>query len=286
MSNLLILAAGMSSRMKKDMPDANTNTELYQQANSLPKGMIGVGRNGRPFLDYQLYNAAKGGFTEVGLVLNIADNYTKKYYLSQMNKNAVWGLNIKFVDQHIPADRVKPLGTADAVQQGLEQLPEWKGKKITVCNSDNLYSAKAFAVMYNNPHPAGLISYEAAGLGFDHEKVKNCAILFEDNNAFLINLIEKPTDAEIEKCKKNTGRLGISMNIFNMEYEQGLSYMISQPLNQNRNEKELPEAINRLALDFPATVKAYHLSEKMPDLTSKTDLSVVRQYLEKEFPQL
>jgi glucose-1-phosphate adenylyltransferase len=286
MSNLLVLAAGMSSRMKKNLEGIDANSALFEQANSLPKGMIGVGKGGRPFLDYQLYNAAKGGFKEIGLVLNEKDTVTKAYYESQMAKNATWGLKIKFAIQLIPADRIKPLGTADAVMQGLEQLPEWKGQKFTACNSDNLYSEKVFNLMATNLHPAGLISYNSEGLGFDYEKVKNCAILFEDANEFLIDLIEKPTDNEVDECKKRNGRLGISMNIFNMEYEQGMAYMTSQPLNQSRNEKEMPEALNRIAKDFPGTVKAFHVSEFMPDLTAKADLAEVQAYLLKEFSEI
>ncbi len=286
MSNLLVLAAGMSSRMKKDFDGSDSNQELMKQANSLPKGMIGVGKGGRPFLDYQLYNAAKGGFKEVGLVLNEKDTVTKAYYESQMANNATWGMKIKFATQIIPADRVKPLGTADAVQQGLEQLPEWKGQKFTACNSDNLYSENVFRLMANNQHPAGLISYDAEGLGFDYEKVKNCAILYEDENGFLIDLIEKPSDNEVVECKKRNGRLGISMNIFNMEYNQGLEYMSSQPLNLSRNEKEMPEAVNRIAKENKGTVKAFHVFELMPDLTSKADLALVQDYLEKNFPEI
>jgi glucose-1-phosphate adenylyltransferase len=286
MSNLLVLAAGMSSRMKKELAGSDSNSELHQQANSLPKGMIGVGKGGRPFLDYQLYNAAKGGFKEVGLVLNEKDTITKPYYESQMAKNATWGLKIKFTIQTIPADRVKPFGTADAVMQGLEQLPEWKGQKFTACNSDNLYSENVFRLMANNPHAAGLISYDSEGLGFDYDKVKNCAILFEDENDFLENLIEKPSDNEVVECKKRNGRLGISMNIFNMEYEQGLDYMKSQPVNESRNEKEMPEAVNRMAKENKGTVKAFHVYEYMPDLTAKADLSVVQAYLEKEFKEI
>jgi glucose-1-phosphate adenylyltransferase len=285
MSNLLVLAAGMSSRMKKEISGTDSESALFQQANSLPKGMIGVGKGGRPFLDYQLYNAAKGGFKEVGLVLNEKDTVTKAYYESQMAKKATWGLKIKFTIQRIPADRIKPLGTADAVQQGLEQLLEWKRQKFTACNSDNLYSDHVFRLMANNPHAAGLISYDSEGLGFDYEKVKNCAILFEDENGFLEDLIEKPSDNEVDECRKRNGRLGISMNIFNMTYEQGLDYMRSQPLNITRNEKEMPEAVNRIAKENKGSVKAFHVSELMPDLTEKGDLSTVQAYLEKEFKE-
>ncbi|MES2797757.1 MAG: sugar phosphate nucleotidyltransferase [Bacteroidota bacterium] len=286
MGHLLILAGGTSSRMKKELEGSTVNSELQKQANEMPKGMIGVGKGGRPFLDYQLYNAAKAGFKEVVIVLNQKDTITAAYYESQQTKDAVWGLNIRFAIQKIPDNRIKPLGTADAVQQGLEQFPEWEGSKFTVCNSDNLYSSNAFQILLNNPYPAGLISYEASGLGFDHEKVKNCAILFEDKNGFLEKLIEKPTDNQILECQEIVGRLGISMNIFNLDYSLALQYMRSQPLNESRNEKEMPEAISRIAAENKGIVKAFPVHEFMPDLTSKTDLNIVQEYLEREFKEI
>lgn len=282
----MILAGGTSSRMKKELTEGNVNSELQKQANEMPKGMIGVGKGGRPFLDYQLFNAAKAGFREVVIVLNQKDTITKPYYNLQQEKGATWGLKIKFATQIIPENRVKPLGTADAVQQGLEQHPEWSGTKITVCNSDNLYSSNAFKLLLNNKFPAGLVSYEASGLGFDHEKVKNCAILFENKDGFLEKLIEKPTDNQIDECLVHVGRLGISMNIFNLEYNLALNYMRSQPLNESRNEKEMPEAVSRIAKENPEFVKTFHVCEIMPDLTAKNDLSIVQEYLEKEFTEI
>lgn len=286
MGNLLILAGGTSSRMKKELEGSGLNSELVKQANEMPKGMIGVGKNGRPFLDYQLYNAAKAGYTEVVILLNQKDTITKPYYENQMKLNFTWGLKIKFATQIIPENRVKPLGTADAVEQALEQHPEWKGSKFTVGNSDNLYSSHAFKLLLDNPFPVGLISYEASGLGFDHEKVKNCAIQFTDKDLFLEQLIEKPTDEQINECQDKVGRLGISMNIFSLDYDIAMQYMKSQPLNISRNEKELPEAVSRIAKENKKMVKTFPVNEFMPDLTSKTDLTLVQSYLEKEFSEI
>ncbi len=52
MAKLLIMAGGMSSRMKKADDNAALDATLVAQANTLPKGMIGVGKDGRPFMDY------------------------------------------------------------------------------------------------------------------------------------------------------------------------------------------------------------------------------------------
>lgn len=76
---LLILAGGMSSRMKKALAeDTSLDSKLIEQANTLPKCMIGLGKNGRPFLDYVLYNASKAGIKEVILLLNPKDTVDRK----------------------------------------------------------------------------------------------------------------------------------------------------------------------------------------------------------------
>jgi glucose-1-phosphate adenylyltransferase len=282
---LLVLAAGNSSRMKRDLEAARLPAQLVQQANSMPKGMIGLGPNGRPFLDCQLYNAAMAGFQNVALVLNPNDVVTQPYYQNLMLKNAAWGLQISFVRQQILPGKEKPLGTADAVQQSLEQLPEWAAFNIIACNSDNLYSVNVFGLLYNSPYEAALPAYNAYTMGFTDEKIKNCAILFVDGQGFLQKLIEKPDDTQIEKCIAQVGRLGISMNIFSFDYSIGLQYMTNQPLS-SRGEKEMPEAISRFASQNTGRVGVFPVEEIMPDLTSKADILAVRAYLETNFPNL
>ncbi len=286
MGNLLILAAGMSSRMKKQTELNDLDAQLTAQANAMPKGMIGVGRNGRPFLDYQIYNAAKGGFKNIVILINPKDTVTKPYYEKLVVENKAWGLTIQFAIQTIPANREKPLGTADAVKQALEQHPEWTGQRFTACNADNLYSANVFNLMLNAPKPEALISYDSVGLGFDYDKVKNCAALVTDSENYLEEIIEKPTDEEITRIEKQTGRLGISMNIFSFQYETAWHYMEIQPLHTTRNEKEMPSAMGVIAKENPKTVIAIPVNEFMPDMTSKADLNLVKTYLEENFSEL
>jgi glucose-1-phosphate adenylyltransferase len=278
--NLLILAAGMSSRMKQAAEGLDIDEKLLQQAQNLPKGMIGVGKNGRPFLDYQLFNAAQGGFKNVCLLLNPKDTVTKPYYEKLEADGKSWGLHFDFAVQQIPPDRIKPLGTADAVEQALRQMSAWKGQRFVACNSDNLYSSNVFKLMVNSPQPNCMIGYDADGLGFDHAKVQNCAVLFLDEEGYLENLIEKPTDDEIAEAKARTGQVRISMNIFGFDYDTALNYMHTQPLHPTRNEKEMPSAVARIAQENAKTVWAIPVYELMPDLTSKADLNEVKTYLE------
>ena len=73
-NSLIILAGGASSRMKKQASLENLSEEEIQQANERSKGLIGVGPNGRPLLDYLLLNTKK--YTS-SLVKKI--NYSKNF---------------------------------------------------------------------------------------------------------------------------------------------------------------------------------------------------------------
>ena len=53
---LVILAAGLSSRMKKSISSKGISSEAIEQANQISKGLIALGKSKRPLLDY-LINA-------------------------------------------------------------------------------------------------------------------------------------------------------------------------------------------------------------------------------------
>ena len=287
MSRLLILAGGLSSRMKKAMEDGlGLDERLVQQANTLPKGMIGVGEGGRPFLEYLLYNASKAGFREVLLLLNPKDVVTQEHFGKISAAGQTWGLTFSYARQQIPPDREKPLGTADAVQQALDQHPSWKVGTFVVCNSDNLYSTHVFKLLLDSPHPNALPAYNRATMGLPEEKIKSFALLRTDNEGFLQDIIEKPTEEEEREIRRVSGSLGISMNIFKFDAAFAYLYFVTEPLHPVRNEKELPGVVRTIARQHEKAVFTIPVAEPMPDLTSKADILTMRDYLRREFPEL
>jgi glucose-1-phosphate thymidylyltransferase/glucose-1-phosphate adenylyltransferase len=279
---LLILAGGASSRMKKSLADGlYLNEDLIKQAEVLPKAMLGVGKNGRPFLDYLLYNALRAQCEEVILLLNPKDNFTQDYYENPQNLAKFGDLKIKFARQYIPSDREKPLGTADAVLQTLQQNPDWQRERFIVCNSDNLYSIESMNLLWDCPYPNALPDYDTKGM--DEAQVRNCAILQTDEEGFLVNLIEKPDDNQWFTIIQHQSRIGSSWNIFVFYAPDILPILERVPLSPERNEKELPTAVRMLIEEKPKSVFTIPLQEKIPDLTSKADISIVQAYLEKEF---
>jgi dTDP-glucose pyrophosphorylase len=284
---LVILAGGISSRMKKPVSnEINIEEKLLHDANEKSKSMIGLGKKHRPFLDYLLFNAFKAGYKDIVLVIGTGDNYIKDYYSRKGNDNNLGGLNISFTVQPIPGDRNKPLGTADALFWGLKSKPEWAGSKFTVCNSDNLYSQKAFTIMLSSPYAGALIDYDRSALDYRLNRIEGFAVTIKNEQGFLKDIIEKPTLEVIHNIKDKYGYVGVSMNIFSLSYDSIFPILQEIPLHPVRNEKELPEAIRIIAGKNKNSVFAYPLAEHVPDLTCKEDIAEVQRYLEKHFTGL
>jgi len=284
---LVILAGGISSRMKKPANDIiNVDKKLIQDADEKSKSMIGVGKDYRPFLDYLLYNARESGYSDVVLVVGQNDSSIKEYYGEQDSDNDFNGLTISYAIQLIPKGRTKPLGTADALLCGLKSKPEWNGSKFTVCNSDNLYSQKALTILLNTPFPGALIDYDRSSLEFELSRIERFAVTIKNQQGFLEDIIEKPSKDIILKVKDKNGFVGVSMNIFSLHYDLILPRLENVPLHPLRQEMELPEAVKMLANELNNSVYAYPLAEHVPDLTSKSDLLQIKTYLEKHYSNL
>ncbi|MFM1912588.1 MAG: Glucose-phosphate adenylyltransferase [Bacteroidota bacterium] len=281
---LLILAGGMASRMKKSLAATEgIDEKLIQQANTVTKGMIQVGKSGKTLIDYQIYNAHLAGFEEVMLLLNPADTVTRPYCEDLMNRDAAWGIKIVFSIQYITSDREKPAGTSDAVYQALTQHEDWTKGKVIVCNSDNLYSVKALNALWDSPYSEALISYERAGLDYPEERISAFALIKTDSEGFLLDIVEKPTTEQAEEIKAEVGRLGVSMNMFIFDAEKFLPYLEKTPFHPVRNEKELPTSVFMYGEGEGRGFYTIPLSENVPDLTSKEDILTMQQYLDDTF---
>ncbi len=281
---LVILAGGISSRMKKPAElNDNVDSRLIQDADLKTKSMIGVGDNYRPFLDYLLFNARESGYGDILIVIGEKDDSIKSYYGKKEKDNEFYGLNISYAVQKIPEGKIKPVGTADALLQGLNYKTEWSGKNFTVCNSDNLYSQKALNLMLKTDYQNAMIDYDRNALEFEHERIEKFAITQKDDENYLVDIIEKPIAHDIEKVKDEDGIVGVSMNIFSLNYDQILQFLKVVPFHSIRGEKELPEAVKMMVTEYPKSLYAYPMGEHVPDLTNKADIIPVKKYLEQNF---
>ncbi|MEY4383091.1 MAG: Glucose-phosphate adenylyltransferase [Bacteroidota bacterium] len=278
---LLILAGGMASRMKKALAEgSDLDPKLLAQANSVTKGMIQVGKNGKTLIDYQLYNAHLAGIEEVLLLLHPTDAVTQEYCEELMKGDKCWGLKIFFARQHIPEGREKPAGTADAVYQALTQQTSWQTGRLIVCNSDNLYSVKALNALWNSPKSEALIAYNRDSLLYPAERISAFALIKTDKDGYLLDIIEKPTAEQAAELQAIQGTLGVSMNIFVFEASVFLPYLAKTPYHPVRNEKELPTAVFLYGEGQGKGFYTIPMAENVPDLTSKEDILVMQKYLE------
>lgn len=285
-NNLVILAGGASSRMKKEAVLDNLSPEEIAQANERSKGLIGVGSSGRPLLDYLLLNAKKAGYKNVYIIIGEQGELFKEFYGSQNINNDFHGLNISFAVQYIPEGRIKPFGTADALFQAVEQFPELNRQQYSVCNSDNLYSSAALLALRETNSPNAFIAYDRDALEFPSERISRFAIAKLDQNNQLLDILEKPSAEVLNDYKDVEGKIRVSMNAFKFNGSTLYTHLKNCPVHPERDEKELPTVLLNSVKENPNTTLGIPFSEHVPDLTAKEDIADVKQYLQQFYPVL
>ncbi|WP_291187357.1 sugar phosphate nucleotidyltransferase [Gilvibacter sp.] len=280
MKTLVILAGGASSRMKKSQASAGLSAAEVAAANVSAKCLIVLQGDKRPVLDYIIKNAQAAYYSEIILITSPQNDSFKSWYGDNTWNKERLGVTIKFAIQHIPEGRKKPYGTADALQQAMDQYPELKEKEFVVCNSDNLYSADALNQLQITAARNAFIAYDRSGLDFPEEKIARFALCRLNKRNELIDIIEKPKLEELENYRDKTGTLRVSMNIFKFNGADLYWWLVDCPENPERKEKELPTAIWLMIRNmFNASMLGIPLKEHVPDLTTKEDIAIFRSQL-------
>ncbi len=269
--NIIILAGGASSRMKKSI-DENLSPEKIAQANQLSKGLIELG--GKPFLSYLLENILKAKFKNVFI---ITGENAQMFRLAFENKPELKDLNIQFATQYVPDGREKPFGTADALFQCLEQYPHLKENTFCVCNSDNLYSQHALELLRNTPSRQAILAYDIDSLKYSKETISRFAVMSFNEDYELLAIVEKPEMSKIDRYTDAFQKIRVSMNIFLFDGTLLFEYLKNCPIHPVRNEKELPGALMNMIIDNIKVI-GIPIAEHVPDLTSKGDIIELEKY--------
>jgi glucose-1-phosphate adenylyltransferase len=270
--NIIILAGGASSRMKKST-DQNLSPEKVAQANQLSKGLIELG--GKPFLSYLLENILQAEFKNVYI---ITGENSKMFRRAFENNPDFVDLNIQFATQYIPEGREKPYGTADALYQCLEQHPNLKEDTFCVCNSDNLYSLNALKNIKNANSRQAILAYDIDHLEYPKERISRFALMRFNENYDLLAIVEKPEPSRIADYTDAHQKIRVSMNIFLFDGKYFFKYLENSPPHPIRDEKELPTALMNMIGDN-IQVLGIPIEEHVPDLTSKNDIAILENYL-------
>jgi len=270
---LIIMAGGASSRMKRSLETSELTPETKKIARSAHKSLIPLGSKQKPLLFHLIQNAVNAGFKEVYLITSPENEAFRECVGSASKNNLFAGALVHYAIQYLPQGRNKPLGTADAVQQAMEQYPELKNEFFSICNADNLYSVHAFALLLaprDTPH--ALISYNRSSLNYSSARMSSFAIIDISEEGLLENIIEKPDPETFKNYEDTSDHIGVSMNIFSFEGALLFPYLKNCPIHLERNEKELPEAVRMMIKESKNRTRCFKVSEHLPDLTSAEDL--------------
>ena len=267
------MAGGASSRMKRSLETSELTPETKKIASSAHKSLIPLGSKQKPLLFHLIQNAVNAGFREVYLITSPENEAFRECVGSASKNNLFAGALVHYAIQYLLQGRNKPLGTADAVQQAMEQHPELKNESFTICNGDNLYSVHAFALLLaprDTPH--ALISYNRSSLNYSSARMSSFAIIDISEEGLLENIIEKPDPETFKNYEDTSDHIGVSMNIFSFEGALLFPYLKNCPIHLERNEKELPEAVRIMISEPKNKIRCFKVSEHILDLTSAEDL--------------
>ncbi|MBJ34311.1 MAG: nucleotidyltransferase [Flavobacteriaceae bacterium] len=267
---MVIMAAGVSSRMKRSSIPVGISKKLVKQSNMREKGFIQVGDGNQPIIFYIINNCIKAGIKDFYVILSYDSTQFQKY-LRKIEKKLAINITFGFQDFY---GKLKPIGTSDALFQLMNQFQELKKKRFLVCNSDNIYSTKAIRLLLNESIYNSMIAYNYKCLKFSEERLSSFSILKIKEN-FLISIIEKPNFETIKRFNMKF----VSMNIFSFKGHQVYNYLKNCPINKERKEKEIATAIQNMISDNNNSMITFPLCEHVPDLTFKEDINTISKFL-------
>lgn len=274
------MAGGNSSRMKRSLEQSKLPKDEMEYAGNVHKSLIPLGKNKKPLLFYSISNAVKAGITNIFLI-TASENKSFQNIIGYSTKNNSYaGAKVHYAIQYLKDGHEKPLGTADAIEQTLDQYPELLDNTFIVCNGDNLYSKEAFKKLTElREVPHALISYARSELKFNNKRIEKFAVMDISELGYLRQIIEKPNPEVVEKYKDSSGEIRVSMNIFSFYGKLLYPYLRNCPIHPLRKEKELPEAIKLLNENNPDQIKCFAMNEHILDLTSAEDLNSFSDFL-------
>ncbi len=100
MKNLLIMAGGNSSRMKKSIEKSTLSKKEREFVRKVHKSLIPIGKEKKPLLYYLISNAVNAGISDVYLITG-PKNQLFKDILGYSNKNKIFaGAKVHFAIQY------------------------------------------------------------------------------------------------------------------------------------------------------------------------------------------
>lgn len=288
---LVIMAAGMGSR--------------YGGLKQLDP----IGKNGEFIIDYSIYDAIKAGFNKVVFIIKeenlelFRDTVGRRIEKNIEVSYVFQSLKLEGIDTNlsIPANRVKPWGTAHAVLSCSEIVKE----PFAVINADDYYGRESFELLAKFLKDVDMSSQKLhfAMVGFvlantltenGHVARGVCEI---DNNGYLVNITERTkiqrngSDIQYEEDGKWTTLADdttVSMNCwaFTPQIFKEIRDGFPKFLEDNKNNLEkaeyfIPFVVEDLVKAGKCDVKVVPTQSKWYGVTYKEDKEKVVEFINK-----
>ena len=284
--DLVILAAGMGSRfggLKQIEP---------------------IDKYGNFIIDYSIYDAKRAGFDRVVFIIK-EENY--EIFKSTIGKRVEDKIETHYAFQSLdlipegytlPSDRVKPLGTAQAILAAKPYVSD----KFIIINADDFYGSDAFKVAAdflrnsNDPNTYANVAYRVTNTMTENGSVKRGVLVFDENkklNSLIESKIEKVNNDIIATPLEGGDVMNISsdtlvsMNMFCfnkniMDYiEEGFKpFMEANKNNLASCEYLIPTVVSDLIHDNKISVDILATKAVWYGITYKEDKDNVVKSLE------
>ncbi|MDD6301973.1 MAG: sugar phosphate nucleotidyltransferase [Bacillales bacterium] len=288
--DLVILAAGMGSRfggLKQIEP---------------------IDKYGNFIIDYSIFDAKRAGFNRVIFIIKEENYHIFKETIGKRVEDkietlyAFQKLDLLPEGYHIPSDRVKPLGTAQAILAAKDLVSD----KFIIINADDYYGVDAFKVAadYLSSLPKGAsskyanVAYNVANTMTENGSVKRGVLVFDDkkNLQYLIeSKIEKvdgkihmrPLDNEDDDRVISKDTL-VSMNMFcftkdimNYIEDNFVPFMEENKNNLDKCEYLIPTLVSSLIAKNEVSVRVLGTEAVWYGITYREDKEDVVNSLRK-----
>ena len=285
-TTLIIMAAGIGSRF---------GTGIKQLAKMAPNGEI--------IMDFSIYDAKEAGFTKIVFVIRKAiEQEFKEIIGDRLSRFMPVGYVYQELENlpegyEVPAERVKPWGTGQAILACKDVVKE----PFVIINADDYYGKEAFMKLHefliSENENKEKMNLAMAGFSLKNTLSENGAVTrgvcVADANGYLEKVIETTgiqiVDGKIqcdnaEVSKWITSDAMVSMNMW-AGYPDFLRYIdegfarFLDTLGENSEKKEylLPNIVAELLEKNLAAVKVLNTSDRWIGITYKEDIEPAQE---------
>ncbi len=253
----VILAAGLGTRMRREVAGSRLHPDQEAAASQGMKGMMPIGR---PFLDYVISALADAGLQDVCIVVGPRHDAIRAHYAGARPSR----VRLAFAVQS------EPIGTAHATLAAEEFAG---GDEFLLLNSDNYYPVSAYRALVALGEP-GLPVFERERLlalgNFPRERVSRYARLAIGADGYLAGIVEKPVEAAMGAAG---GEVFLSMNLW--RFRPDVFEACRRVPRSARGEFELPQAVDYAIRELGRRFRTVPCDEGVLDLSTRADVAAV-----------